>query len=42
MIGAPLKYFENFSAYRVADEIITFRSDLSRHTSFISGNIISV
>jgi len=28
MIGAPLKNCENFYAYNVAEEIMTFKSDL--------------
>jgi hypothetical protein len=42
IIGASLKYLENFYAYKVADEIITFKSGLSRHKSLIRVRIISV
>lgn len=42
MIGAPLKYLENFSAYRVAEDMMTFRSDLYRHTSLIKVRMMSV
>jgi hypothetical protein len=42
IIGAPLKYFENFSAYKVADEMITFRSGLYKQASLINVKIISV
>jgi hypothetical protein len=42
IIGAPLKYFENFSAYRVAEDIITFKSGRYKQASFINVKIISV
>lgn len=42
IIGAPLKYFENFSASRVADEIMTFMSGRSRQTSLMRVRMISV
>lgn len=42
MIGAPLKYSENFYASRVAEDIITFNSGRSRQTSFINVKIMSV
>lgn len=42
MMGAPLKYFENFSDYNVAEEMMTFKSGLYRHRSLISVKMISV
>lgn len=42
IIGPPLKYFENFSAYKVAEDMITLRSGLSKHKSLINVRMISV
>lgn len=42
IIGAPLKYFENFSDSSVAEEMITLRSGLYKHKSLIKVKIISV
>lgn len=42
IIGAPLKYSENFSAYSVAEDIMTLRSCLSKQTSLMSVSMISV
>lgn len=42
MMGAPLKYSENFCAYRVAEEMMIFMSARSKARSFTRVRVMSV